>query len=67
MLSLNLNERQRTTIGYLKQNRFITNREYREINKIGKVISAKELNIMVEKKILRRVGKGRIIKYELND
>jgi len=67
LLSLNLNERQRTAIGYLKQNRFITNREYREINKIGKVISAKELNIMVEKKILRRIGKGRIIKYELND
>jgi hypothetical protein len=51
----------------LKQNQFITNRKYREINKIGKVVSAKELNIMVEKKILRRVGKGRIIKYELND
>ena len=67
LLSLNLNERQRTAIEYLKQHQFITNREYREINKIGKVVSAEELNIMVEKNILRRIGKGRTIKYELND
>ena len=62
LLSLNLNERQRTSIEYLKQHQFITNREYREINKIGKVVSAEELNIMVEKNILRQVGEGLILK-----
>jgi len=54
-------------IEFLKQHGHITNREYRKINEIGKVVSAKELNLMVRKGILRRVGKGRALRYELND
>lgn len=46
---------------------YITNREYREINQIGKVTAAKELNQLVEKGILRTIGKGRSLKYEMND
>lgn len=65
--SLNLNERQRKAIEYLKINKSITNRDYRAINKIGKVVAAKELNEMVSKNILRIVGKGRSLRYELND
>jgi ATP-dependent DNA helicase RecG len=65
--SLNLNGRQRKAIEYLKVNKSITNREYREINKIGKVVAAKELNEMVSKNILRIIGKGRSLRYELND
>jgi len=38
-----------------------------KINEIGKVVSAKELNLIVKKGILRRVGKGRALRYELND
>ncbi|MCL0030308.1 helix-turn-helix domain-containing protein [Thermodesulfovibrionales bacterium] len=67
LISLELNERQRKAIEYLIQHKYITNREYREINGIGKVVSAKELNIMVKKDILRRIGKGRTLRYELND
>lgn len=67
LLSQKLNERQRKAIEYLRQHRYIANREYREINEIGKVVSAKELNLMVEKDILRRIGKGRTLRYELND
>ncbi|MBU4446463.1 hypothetical protein KJ656_15510, partial [bacterium] len=67
LLSQKLNERQRKAIEYLRQHRYIANREYREINEIGKVVSAKELNLMVEKGILRRIGKGRTLRYELND
>jgi len=64
---LELNERQIKAIEYLRQHRYITNREYRKINEIGKVVSAKELNLMMGKGILRRVGKGRTLRYELND
>jgi len=67
LLSLELNERQIKAIEYLRQHRYITNREYRKINEIGKVVSAKELNLMMGKGILRRVGKGRTLRYELND
>jgi len=45
----------------------ISNKEYREINIIGKVTAVKELNQMVEKGILKIVGKGRPLRYELND
>lgn len=62
-----LNERQKKAIEYLKQNKYITNRDYRKINEIGKVISVKELNFMVKKDIVKKVGKGRALKYELND
>lgn len=65
--SLDLNERQRKTIEYLKKYRIISNKEYREINQIGKVIAVKELNQLVSKGVLRIRGKGRALKYELND
>jgi len=51
----------------LKKSQYITNKEYREINQIGKVTAAKELNQLVEKGILRTIGKGRSLKYEMND
>jgi hypothetical protein len=40
---------------------------YRKINNIGKVISAKELNELVDKTIFRTVGKARATKCVLND
>lgn len=67
LVSLGLNERQKRAIDYLKEHRTITNKGYRELNKIGKVIAAKELSQMVEKKALRTLGKGRAVRYELND
>jgi ATP-dependent DNA helicase RecG len=67
LFSLKLNKRQKRAIEYLREYKHITNREYRKINEIGKVVSAKELNFMVEKNILRRIGEGRNTRYELND
>lgn len=64
---LGLNERQMKAIKYLKEHGHISNKEYREINTIGKVVAVKELNQMVEKGILKIVGKGRALRYELND
>jgi ATP-dependent DNA helicase RecG len=62
-----LNERQRKAIAYTGEKKQITNSIYREINDIGKVIAAAELNNLVDKKMLKVVGRGRATKYVLND
>jgi len=67
LLSLDLNDRQKKAINFLKKSQYITNKEYREINQIGKVTAAKDLNQLVERGILRTIGKGRSLKYEMND
>jgi ATP-dependent DNA helicase RecG len=67
LLSLDINDRQKKAINFLKKSRYVTNKEYREINQIGKVTAAKELNQLVEKGIVRTIGKGRSLKYEMND
>ena len=64
---LDLNDRQHRAIGYVKERTEITNKIYREINKVGKVIAVAELNDLVTKGVLRIVGKGRSTKYVLND
>ena len=42
---------------------FITNRSYREINKVSDETSRKELVDIVEKGLLSITGKGRGVKY----
>jgi len=64
---LDINERQRKAIEYIKQNGFITGSIYQKINRLGKVYSVKELNDMVSKKIIKKVGKGKLTKYTLNE
>ena len=65
--TLTLNERQKKAIEYLRRNKEISNKIYREINNIGKVVAVKELNDLVKKEILKTTGKGRATKYVLND
>lgn len=65
--TLILNTRQKKAIEYLKKNKEISNKVYREINNIGKVIAAEELNDLVRKRILKTIGKGRATKYVLDD
>lgn len=65
--SLRLNERQRKAIEFLKKNKEINNTTYREINNIGKVTAVKELNDLLDKKVLLIIGVGRNTKYILND
>jgi len=60
-----LNERQKKAIEYIKEKGGITSKVYQEINELGKVYSIKELNEMVAKKILKKAGKGKNVKYEL--
>jgi ATP-dependent DNA helicase RecG len=65
--SLNLNDRQYRTIGYVKDRGEITNKIYREIHNVGKVTAAAELNDLVAQEVLKIVGKGRSTKYILNE
>lgn len=62
-----LNERQKKAVGYVKENKEISNEIYREINNIGKVVAAKELNELVDKTVFKTVGQARATKYVLND
>lgn len=58
-----LNERQRKAVEYIKRHPRITNREYRRITGLGKVYAAKELNELVKKKIIVKIGKGSATHY----
>jgi len=62
---LEINERQRKAIIYIKKHRFITTKIYQDINQLGKVYSVKELNDMIIKKIIKKKGKGKLVKYKL--
>lgn len=63
--ALMLNERQQIAVGYLKEHKQINNQDYRRLNKVSRGTALKELNNMVEKKVLKPVGGGRSLKYEL--
>jgi len=60
-----LNERQKKALYYIKDKGGITNKEYREINKIGKRYTIKELNKLINEGIITKKGKGRSIYYVL--
>lgn len=51
---LELNERQKKAVEYVEENKKINNEKYREINNIGKVVAAKELNELVDKPYLKQ-------------
>lgn len=62
-LGVELNERQSRALKYAFREGFITNRIYREINKVSDETSRKELVDIVEKGLLSITGKGRGVKY----
>ncbi|MCK4311280.1 MAG: transcriptional regulator, partial [Candidatus Cloacimonetes bacterium] len=61
----NLNERQIKAVDYLKKEGRISNKIYQEINKTSKNTSIRDLNEMIEKKLLIRIGDGRSLYYIL--
>ncbi len=64
--TMDLNERQIKAVLYAKVNGHITNSDYQEINDIGKSVSASELQNLVDKRMLVRIGNtGRSTKYVL--
>lgn len=62
-----LNERQIKALEYMKKKGRITNREYSEINKVGKVYALKELSDLVSKRVFKQLGKGRTTYYVVSD
>ena len=62
---LEINERQRKALGYLKGKGRITRMEYCKLNDIGATYAKKELNDLIAMKIIRRVGKGKSTYYIL--
>ena len=62
---LDINERQRKAIEYIKKKGRITRNNYCKLNKIGYTYAKKELNSLLEKKIIKRKGKGKGTYYEL--
>ena len=63
--SLELNERQKKAIEYLKIHKNITRKIYIEINNISPRQANKDLNDLLEKKLIRKQGRGRAISYVL--
>ncbi len=62
---LGLNDRQKRAIEHLKIKGKITNGEYAKMNTVGRVYAFKELAALVEKRVIKPVGKGRALKYVL--
>lgn len=60
---LDLNQRQKKAIEYIKKSGRITKGEYMQINKISHKTAYEELNKMVGKNIIVRQGKGRATVY----
>lgn len=64
--SIELNERQKQVIEYLKKNRKITNREYQNLcPDINRETLRKDLNDLINKKIIVRKGEKRGVYYEV--
>ena len=63
--SLELNERQKKAIEYLKIHKNITRKIYIEINNISPRQANKDLNDLLGKRLIRKQGKGRAISYIL--
>ena len=62
---LGLNERQIKAVMYVKQKDKITNKEYQQINHTTRETSKRDLEVLVNKDVLKRRGKGRNVYSEL--
>ncbi len=62
---LEINERQREAIEYLRREKKITRQVYCQINNVGDTYAKKELKELIQKKIIRKIGKGKSTYYVL--
>ena len=62
---LGLNQRQMKAINFIKKNGFITNKYYTQINSVMKTQAKTELRQLLDQGLIRRVGKGRNVRYLL--
>lgn len=63
---LEINERQRKAIDYLKKYKRITKETYQSLNNVSSATAKRDIKEMVNKKIVRQVGKGPTTYYLLN-
>jgi len=63
---LSLNERQKRAVAYAREHGKITNREYRELNRVGRDTAHRELLVLVARDVLRASGSGRSVSYRMN-
>ncbi len=64
-VSLKLNDRQKKVVEYLKKHISINNMEFREIFSVTDRTALRDLDDLVDKNILKRLGKRRAARYEL--
>ncbi len=62
---LDLNDRQKKAIEYVKKEGRITRTIYCQINDIGATYAKKEINFLIEKRVFRRVGGSKNTQYVL--
>ena len=62
---LDINERQKRAIEYIKEKGVMSRKDYIEINNVSHTTAHKELKDLVNKKILQGKGSGKYLKYEL--
>ena len=62
--SIDLNERQRKAIEFIKKKRGITNMDYQQINNVSRQTAQRDLSYLVKKNIVKRMGKGRDAHYK---
>ncbi len=62
---LEINERQKRAIEYLKKEKRITRQIYSQINNIGDTYAKKELKELIQKKVIKRIGEGKNTYYVL--
>jgi two-component system, NtrC family, response regulator len=60
-----LRPRQLRTVDFIKNNGFITNKYYSQLNELSERQALRELTEMVESGVLQRIGKGRACRYIL--
>jgi len=65
MAELDLNERQKKIVSYLKANQQITNAEYQSIMSVTRKTAARDLADLVAKDVVMRFGAGRGVFYVL--
>lgn len=64
---LKLNSRQSVAVKYVKETGVMTSAKYQELNGVGKTLASKEIQQLIDKKIIYKVGKGPQTTYVLNN
>ncbi len=63
--SLDLNERQKKALEYVRNKGKITNKEYQDLNTATRITAVRDLAFLVDNKIFIKQGKGRSVSYVL--